>query len=347
MCDETVFWDLNYSLVYQEYGTDNIKKRVVTKIDNLGNHLYEHPNLVWLDTTAIREMLKTRAEGSSEPVIVLNNILRWALYQLDRNLCEEQDGKKDGDIPIQHRLRIIEQIKEGQVKDYGADDISKYLGRVLDLVPFTEMSQRDFFQYVMESCLLDKDSLIAASKGLMKKVIDNPDRLYKSLYMINTDPTTTLNPLGRSLTHLVQVTGQGHRQMDNLSTPTDLSIVSHQIDNVKSATITSANSHQLENLSSPAVRELSRSPCRQTETNTEDSRFTNGSASLNTDRELNNKCVSDEQNQMSPTRSRPSIKSTLEQARLRRAQDINRKQTKEQSILVEQSANGDGLLLVE
>ena len=28
MCEETVFWDLNYSLVYEEYGTEPIKKRL-------------------------------------------------------------------------------------------------------------------------------------------------------------------------------------------------------------------------------------------------------------------------------------------------------------------------------
>jgi len=199
MCDETVFWDLNYSLVYQDFNTDNIRKRVRVKIEGLGNNLYNHPNLVWLDSSAIREILQTRAVGSSEPIIVLNNIIRWALYQLDRTLCEEVDGKKDADIPLKYRLRIVQQIKDGKIKDYNSENICKYLERVIDLVPWEEMSQKEFIEYVIDSSILDQERLISACKGIMTSVIQQPDRLCNSVYNIMTDPTTNLAPIAKAL----------------------------------------------------------------------------------------------------------------------------------------------------
>ncbi|XP_023321575.1 uncharacterized protein LOC111696254 [Eurytemora carolleeae] len=156
LCDETVFWDLNYSLVYADLGTDIMRKRVKGRIEKQGNSMFEHPNLVWLDTTAIREILSCRAMGSSEPGVVLNNTLRWSLYQLDRTLCEEEDGKKDAEIPLESRIRLIKQIKDGRIKEFTEEDVSKYLDRVLDLVPFSELSQKEFLLHVMDSGLLDQ-----------------------------------------------------------------------------------------------------------------------------------------------------------------------------------------------
>ena len=46
-------------------------------VEEYNEKIYEHPNFVWLDKTAIEEVLKRRRPGSCDPMVVYNNLLRW------------------------------------------------------------------------------------------------------------------------------------------------------------------------------------------------------------------------------------------------------------------------------
>ena len=116
MCDETVYFDLNYSLQYSAFGTDHIKAKVSELTARLNNTLFTHSNFVFLERTSIKEMLKARLPASSEPLIIYNNLLRWAIFQLDRTLLEECEGAKGSDIPVTERSKLIAKIR--QVKQY-------------------------------------------------------------------------------------------------------------------------------------------------------------------------------------------------------------------------------------
>ena len=146
MCEETVYWDLNYSLQFDSFGTEHIKAKVSELAKTLHNNLFTHSNFVFLDQNSVRDLLKARAPNSSEPLIIYNNLLRWAIFQLDRTLLEECDGAQGADIPVTERSKLISKIREEKVKDYTFSDVSKYLDIVLDLVPWKEMSQNDFIR---------------------------------------------------------------------------------------------------------------------------------------------------------------------------------------------------------
>lgn len=199
MCEETVFWDLNYSMVYEDIGTENIRKKVVRLMESLTNSLYEHQNLVWLDHNAIRELLKRRKPSSSDPLIVLNNILRWAFYQLDRNFCDEVDGRKDSEITLTERIKCLHKIRNGEIEDYSYKDIQKYLNRVVDLVPWTEFSQQEFLQYVVPAKYLEQEMLISTALSIMEEVVKNPERLAKSSYVYANDPNKIDTELRRAM----------------------------------------------------------------------------------------------------------------------------------------------------
>ena len=154
MCEETVYWDLNYSLRYQSAGTQHIKAKVAELCKTLNNNLYTHPNFVFLDKDSIKELVGARIFSSSEPLVVLNNLLRWAIFQLDSTLLEEADSKRAGDIPVTERTKLITKIREEKVKDFTFSDIFGYLEIVLPLMPWREMSQSDFINYVAHSNIL-------------------------------------------------------------------------------------------------------------------------------------------------------------------------------------------------
>jgi len=199
MCEETVFWDLNYSLEYHDMGTDQIKYKVSQLAKSLDNQLYTHPNFVFLDQLSIRELLGKRIHSSSEPLIVFNNVLRWALFQLDRTLLEEMDDAKGADIPVSERSKMINKIRQEKVKDYTFSDISKYLDIVLDLVPWSEFGQQDFLESVATADVLPKDMLLSASISVMEEVVKNPERLTKSAYLMVNDPNTVKSELNKAM----------------------------------------------------------------------------------------------------------------------------------------------------
>jgi len=60
MCEDTVFWDLNYAIKYRALGTEEIRSRVLKIMEKLDEKLFEHPNFVWLDHAAVVEILRRR-----------------------------------------------------------------------------------------------------------------------------------------------------------------------------------------------------------------------------------------------------------------------------------------------
>ena len=112
--------------------------------------MFEHDNFVWLDHEAVAEILLKRRPNSCDPMIIYNNLLRWSMYQLDRNACCEVDEKTGNEIPIEVRLDWIQRCRKGEFDETtNSQDLKKYLGRGLKLMPWTELSQKDFLEYVI------------------------------------------------------------------------------------------------------------------------------------------------------------------------------------------------------
>ena len=57
-------------------------------IERMTSAAFEHDNFVWLDFEAVHEILDKRIPGSSDAVVVFNNLLRWSLYQIDRTALD-------------------------------------------------------------------------------------------------------------------------------------------------------------------------------------------------------------------------------------------------------------------
>ena len=214
MCEETVYWDLNYSLLYQPAGTQHIKAKVTELCKTLNNNLYTHPNFVFLANDSIKELVGIRRVSSSEPLVVFNNLLRWAIFQLDRTLLEEVNDKRAGDIPVTERTKLITKIREEKVKDFTFSDIWKYLDIVLTLMPWREMSQSDFLTFVAHTNILPQvkisntllpllivfqEMLLAASLAIMEEALKNPERLNKSSYLFENDPNTVKTELTKAM----------------------------------------------------------------------------------------------------------------------------------------------------
>ena len=149
---------------------------------------------------------------------MFNNVLRWALFQLDRTLLEEMDDAKGADIPVAERSKMINKIRQEKVKDFTFSDISKYLDMVLDLVPWSEFSQHDFLDSVATADVLPKvnisyimtiinplfisvwqDMLLSASISVMEEVVKSPERLTKSAYLMVNDPNTVKSELNKAM----------------------------------------------------------------------------------------------------------------------------------------------------
>ncbi|XP_040565268.1 uncharacterized protein [Lepeophtheirus salmonis] len=182
MCEETVFWDLNYSMTFNEMSPEYIKDKVMKMIENLGARLFEHPNFVWIERTGIEEILNRRKPGSCEPLIILNNLLRWVLYQLDRLACCEIHNKSGSEIPIQIRLEWIKDCRDEKYSHIDIDDLEMNLRKGTEFMPWTELSQVDYLKYVSGSKLISEEKLLQTSLELMGIVVQNPDRLKYSEY---------------------------------------------------------------------------------------------------------------------------------------------------------------------
>ena len=214
MCEETVYWDLNYSLLYQPAGTQHIKAKVTELCKTLNNNLYTHPNFVFLANDSIKELVGMRVASSSEPLVIFNNLLRWAIFQLDSTLLEVAEDKRAGDIPVTERTKLITKIREEKVKDFTFSDIWKYLDIVLTLMPWREMSQSDFVNFVAHTNILPQvkttnalltflfdfqEMLLAASLAIMEEALKNPERLNKSSFLFENDPNTVKTELTKAM----------------------------------------------------------------------------------------------------------------------------------------------------
>jgi len=261
MCEETVFWDLNYSLEYQEIGTDHIKQKVAQLTKSLDNHLYTHPNFVFLDHISIREMLSKRLPGSSEPLIVFNNVLRWAIFQLDRTLLEEVDDIKGSDIPVTERSKLINKIRQEKIKEYTFSDISKYLDMVLDLVPWAEFSQFDFLEFVASADVLPKEMLLSASLSVMTEVVKNPERLAKSTYLLVNDPNVVKSELNKAMdsfrTKTIQSSEQKAEQANNKSSPREKADIKAKLEEARQRRLLMENNRLSKNVDQESVLQQS------------------------------------------------------------------------------------------
>ena len=214
MCEETVYWDLNYSLLYQPAGTEHIKAKVTELCKTLNNSLYTHPNFVFLANDSIKELVGMRVASSSEPLVIFNNLLRWAIFQLDSTLLEVAEDKRAGDIPVTERTKLITKIREEKVKDFTFSDIWKYLDIVLTLMPWREMSQSDFVNFVAHTNILPQvkttntlltflfdfqEMLLSASLAIMEEALKNPERLNKSSFLFENDPNTVKTELTKAM----------------------------------------------------------------------------------------------------------------------------------------------------
>jgi len=195
MCEDTVFWDLNYAIKYKSLGTEEIRSKVLKNMECLEDKLFDHPNFVWLDHASINEILTRRKENSCEPMTIYNNLLRWSLYQLDRSaVAETEDGLIGAEIPIYMRLEWISQCRNGAFDHVTEQDMDKYLSRGLEKMPWTEMSQSEFLVYVVNARVVQNDIVLPNAIKIMEIVVNNPDRLQKSAYgVIKTQNTKTTN----------------------------------------------------------------------------------------------------------------------------------------------------------
>ena len=183
MCEETVFWDLNYAIKYKSLGTDGIRTQVLQLMETLDDRLFEHPNFVWLDHAAVNEILDRRKSENCEPMTIYNNLLRWSLYQLDRSACSElENGLVGAKIPVVNRLEWVGECRNGAFDHVTVQDMDKYLSRGLEKMPWTEMSQADFLVYVVNARVMPNEVVFPNAVKIMEIVVNNPDRLHKSAF---------------------------------------------------------------------------------------------------------------------------------------------------------------------
>ena len=193
MCEETVFWDLNYAIKYKSLGTEDIRAKVLRLMETLEERLFEHPNFVWLDHPAVNEILSRRPANSCEAMTIFNNLLRWSLYQLDRSACNElESGESGAQIPINIRLEWINDCRNGTFDHVTVLDMDKYLGRGLQLMPWTELSQHDFLVYVVNARVVPDEIVFPNAVKIMEIVVNNPDRLHKSAFAHQTKTRKSL-----------------------------------------------------------------------------------------------------------------------------------------------------------
>ncbi len=152
-------------------------------MESLEEKLFEHPNFVWLEHSAVNEILDRREADSSEAMIIYNSLLRWSLYQLDRTACiETEDGRQGAEIPVTVRLEWIGECRNGKFDHVVEQDLDKYLSRGLERMPWTEMSQSDFLCYVVNARVISNQVTLPNAVAIMEIVVNNPDRLHRSSY---------------------------------------------------------------------------------------------------------------------------------------------------------------------
>lgn len=119
------------------------------------------------------------------------------MYQLDRTACSEVEDKSGADIPIANRLDWITECRKGAHGDAQMRDLPKYLERGVGQMPWIELSQKDFLDYVVPYPVISDEELLKQSVSLMEAVVACPDRLKRSLYHYNLAKTMEANNIER------------------------------------------------------------------------------------------------------------------------------------------------------
>ena len=87
-------------------------------------------------------------------------------------------------------MEWIVRARNGEFSDHVQQpDLDKYLNRGLMKMPWTEMSQSEFLQYVVSfpiqhPKLITDDVMLQASTKLMEQVVRDPERLFRSAYKV-------------------------------------------------------------------------------------------------------------------------------------------------------------------
>merc|ERR1712110_899185 len=107
---------------------------------------------------------------------------------------ENPDGSttavQDSEVPLEHRIEWLIRARKGAFSEYiTQSDLDKYINRGLIKMPWTEMSQEEFLEYVTSfpaelPKLMEDDKMLQVSLSLMEQVVRDPERLYRSVYKV-------------------------------------------------------------------------------------------------------------------------------------------------------------------
>ena len=104
------------------------------------------------------------------------------MYQIDRTACAEVGEMSGSEIPIGHRLDWVTACREGKIDHVTQKELEKYLRRGLAQMPWVELSQKDFLDYVVPYKVLSEEELLKQSILVMGVVVSNPERLLNSAF---------------------------------------------------------------------------------------------------------------------------------------------------------------------
>ena len=97
-------------------------------------------------------------------------------------VCETEEGLTGAEIPIQVRLAWISDCRKGIFEHINILDLDKYLSRGLEKMPWTEMSQSEFLEYVTNAGVAKPEVVFENAIKIMEIVVSNPERLHRSAY---------------------------------------------------------------------------------------------------------------------------------------------------------------------
>ncbi len=73
-----------------------------------------------------------------------------------------------------HRLQWLEDARAGKFDHVARSDVDKYTRRGMEMMPWTELSQKDFLEHVVPRGMLGEEELLQKSVELMDIVVKNP-----------------------------------------------------------------------------------------------------------------------------------------------------------------------------
>ena len=107
---------------------------------------------------------------------------------------ENADGGRStvtgSQVPLERRIEWLIDARNDMFSDHVTQsDLDKYLGRGLVKMPWTEMSQAEFLQYVVSfpvglPKLIPDEVMLKVSVELMDQVVRDPERLYRSAFKV-------------------------------------------------------------------------------------------------------------------------------------------------------------------